>query len=246
MMATLLALTMNAGIAAAQDDAPRLTIQPKIGMAVSTLTGNGLKYDGKWKVGPAAGVELEWAFNNMQSLVVGLDYRSVGCNFDLVTGSSDDMAFKSNTTLDKFTLQYLALPVTHKVQLVPRLSLRLGVEVAGLLSARAKGHTEGRMAASLHPDGTYSPDDDVTKYQWTDFKVKSSEGIGDKFRNFTLYIPIGLSYEYRRFVASATYHWEVRSASYSPYQAGGVALNDGYKIHNQIIDLTIGYRIKLR
>ncbi|MBM6993818.1 MAG: outer membrane beta-barrel protein [Prevotella sp.] len=244
--AILMALLLTGHTAIAQNKRHTLTIQPKVGLAFATLSGNGLKYDASWKVGPAAGVELEWGLDDMQAITVGLGYRSVGAAFDYVISNDESPWSQVVTRLDNFTLQYLSLPVQYKVGIIPNVALHFGVELNGLLSARAHASAKGRAANSLYSDGSFNSDDDPSLYQWHKVNEKTSEGIGSQFKNFTVSIPVGLSYEYRRFVLSATYHFEVTSAHFEAYFVGNTPLDDGYKIHNQAIDLTLGYRFNLR
>ena len=73
--------------------------------------------------------------------------------------------------------------------------------------------------------------------------IKSSDhenddwGDMDKtFETYDLAIPLGLTYDYKNFSLSATYHLPLLKC----------ADEGGYSVRNQALDLTIGYRLPLR
>ena len=153
----------------AQTEAGKLTVQPKVGMNIANLTD----LDGsKSLIGLAAGAELEYGLTDMLSLSAGAMFSMQGAKFD-----EDGAEAKAK-------LNYLTVPVLANVYVLPGLAVKLGLQPAFKLSAKAKAEGGG-IEVEKDIDG-----------------VKSME----------LSVPVGLSYEISNVVLDARYNWGITKA----------------------------------
>jgi len=72
----------------------------------------------------------------------------------------------------------------------------------------------------------------VSEYKWQGYRVSN---VTDYFRDFVFDIPVGLSYEYRHFVADARYNLGITRVG----KSDSVHAKDGY---NSVFMLTLGYK----
>ena len=153
----------------AQTEAGKLTVQPKVGMNIANLTD----LDGsKSLIGLAAGAELEYGLTDMLSLSAGAMFSMQGAKFD-----EDGVEAKAK-------LNYLTVPVLANVYVLPGLAVKLGLQPAFKLRAKAKAEGGG-IEVEKDIDG-----------------VKSME----------LSVPVGLSYEISNVVLDARYNWGITKA----------------------------------
>ncbi len=105
--------------ASAQHAVGGLTLQPQVGMTISTAT----KFDdAKMKVGLVAGAELEYQATDMLGIAAGLNYAMQG------TAIEDED--------DNMNLDYLNIPIRAKVYVAPGFSFNAGVQLGILTRAK--------------------------------------------------------------------------------------------------------------
>ena len=100
------AMVLSSVGAFAQQAAGTTTIQPKVGLNVSTIA------DGDWKAGFAAGAELQYQATDKLGLAVGALYSAQGTKSDHVT----------------WTPGYINVPVTLNYYVAQGLALKAGIQ----------------------------------------------------------------------------------------------------------------------
>ncbi len=118
MAAALCAATTGAF---AQQEAGTVTLQPKVGLNVSTITGDGTKA----KVGFIAGVEGMYQLSDAFGVSAGLSYSMQGAKAD---GDGD---LKTN-------LDYINIPILANYYVTKGLAIKAGIQPGFLMSAKAK------------------------------------------------------------------------------------------------------------
>ena len=157
----------------AQTEAGKLTVQPKVGMNIANLTD----FEGsKSLVGLAAGAELEYGLTDMLSLSAGAMFSMQGAKYDTVEEGIKVEA--------KAKLNYLTVPVLANVYVAPGLAVKLGLQPAFKLSAKAKAEGAG---------------------------VEVEQDI-DGVKSMDLSVPVGVSYEFSNVVLDARYNWGITKA----------------------------------
>jgi len=100
------AMVLSSVGAFAQQAAGTTTLQPKVGLNVSTIA------DGDWKAGFAAGAELQYQATDQVGLAIGALYSAQGTKSDHVT----------------WTPGYINIPVTLNYYVAQGLALKAGVQ----------------------------------------------------------------------------------------------------------------------
>ena len=106
------AMVLSSVGAFAQQAAGTTTIQPKVGLNVSTIA------DGDWKAGFAAGAELQYQATDKLGLAVGALYSAQGTKSDHVT----------------WTPGYINVPVTLNYYVAQGLALKAGLQPGFLVN----------------------------------------------------------------------------------------------------------------
>ena len=223
-------------MASAQNESRRVSLEPRVGMTVSKMSGSALTASGKWKMGCTAGVEVEIPLDDYLSLTTGADISNIGTSFDKQYMNDSYSSYK-----EKLSVTYVTVPLQLKAYFkgVRGLSTHLGLQAGFLIKARDKMTIKSIRTMDLG-DGTSS------MYLWENYKEKQSENVSSKFRNVVAGIPMGLSYEYRNMMIDATYTLEVlrqavslgTSSAWNPYGEDRTA-------RNYPICITIGYKFRL-
>jgi hypothetical protein len=228
-------LLLSTVIVNAQGRDGTFSIIPRIGFAVSDLTGNNSDiydasasstspehvFNSKMKAGVAGGVEVEYQANPNVSFSAGVLYSMRGVKYDdylepvtsgKTTGWSD---LRSN-------LQYLDVPVLANYYLAKGLAVKGGLTFSYLLDATVKY----KMAeVTVEKDGamTYgSP-------------VKKSNNDNDICNKELFAATVGLSYEYMNVVLDARYSYGINS-TYKGWFG---------KAHDSTLTFMLGYRFQL-
>lgn len=106
----LAAVMMLSSVATfAQHEEGSLTIQPRVGVNIASLTKND---GGKARIGLAAGAELEYQVSDIFSLSAGAMYSMQGAKNGNI----------------KWNLDYINVPVMANVYVVPGLAVKLGLQ----------------------------------------------------------------------------------------------------------------------
>jgi hypothetical protein len=167
----IMAAFMVAAVTAnAQGEVGTLTIQPKIGMNLATMTKMD---DTKILVGMAGGIEAEYVVANKFSVALGALYSKQGCAFD--------------TDIDyaHFSMDYLNIPIVANYYIIPGLAIKAGIQPSFMLGAKAKakGTLEGISATA---------DRDV-KDQFKKFDLAIPLGASYEYKNVVFDVRYNLS-----------------------------------------------------
>lgn len=166
----LVALTMGSLTANAQHEEGETTIQPRIGITVSTLTNID---NSKSKVNVAYGIEFEHYITDQFSVAGGVLFTDLGVKID----NGDDY---------KMNIYNTTFPITANYYILPGLALKAGLQPAF------------RIKAQMKQGSTKIDFDRFVEYFFNDNDFKMNK--------LDLSIPLGLSYEYQRFVLDARYN----------------------------------------
>lgn len=122
MMAVLAVAALTANAQNTLHEIGEITIQPKVGLAIGTLSGDYtyVNENAKLRFGLSVGVEAEYHVNTWLGLSAGANYDQQGWKLDKVT-----------TKLD-----YLNIPVLANFYVTQGLALKVGVQPGILLNAR--------------------------------------------------------------------------------------------------------------
>lgn len=178
----MMAVTMTAQ---AQYEEGDLTIQPKVGVTFSTISGSDLlSDDAKMKTNLTYGFELEYFLMDKLSVAGGLLFTNQGYKFDYY--ESVDVT-NTNKITAKFDNYYATVPITINYYLIEGLAIKAGVQPAFRVKTRLNTGDE-----KLDLDKTLDflfPNQDVT------------------LNKFDLSIPVGFSYEYNHITFDARYNF---------------------------------------
>ena len=215
MIAAMMVATLGA---VAQNEVGQFTLQPKVGMNISKITGSNLNS----KVGLVAGFEAEYGVAKNFGVSVAALYSMQGAKRDLnlnVSGNSVDV---------KFNLDYINIPVLAQYYIVPGLAVKAGIQFGFNVRNKVK---VGTTVAG------YNLKDDCSMDEFLDVARALGEQIPSdaKFQKFDLSIPVGLSYEYEDFVLDARYN----------IGTSKLVKSDPDSSKNGVFQLTIGYKFEL-
>ena len=214
MIAAMMVATLGA---VAQNEVGQLTLQPKVGMNISKITGSNLNS----KVGLVAGFEAEYGVAKNFGISLAALYS--------MQGAKRDLKVNNGTSVDvKFNLDYINIPVLAQYYIVPGLAVKAGIQFGFNVRNKVK---VGTTVAG------FNLKDDCSMDEFLDMARALGESIPSdaKFQKFDLSIPVGLSYEYEDFVLDARYNIGTSKLIKSD--------PDGSK--NSVFQLTIGYKFEL-
>ena len=179
MMAVMAVAALTAS---AQNEEGQVTIMPKAGINISSITNS----DGtKAKVGFVGGVEAEYGLPSNFSVSAGVLFSMQGA--------------KAKEGDAKTKLNYLSIPILCNYYVWQGLAVKAGVQPGFLLSAKTG-----------------------------DLDIK------DGCKKFDLSIPVGVSYEYQKFVLDARYNIGVTKFN-----------KEGDASRNSVFAITLGYKFAL-
>ncbi|MBO4720322.1 MAG: PorT family protein [Prevotella sp.] len=180
LLLAILALTMSVH---AQHEEGDITIQPRVGVSFSNITGDDLfSEDSKMKVNLTYGFEAEYYFTDKLSIAGGLLFTNQGYKFDYY----DEIDANSSNTAS-LNNYYAAVPITLNYYLVEGLAIKAGVQPSF------------RVKTKLKADGVKMDLDEAL-----DFLFPNQEVTLNKF---DFMIPVGFSYEYNKIVFDARYNF---------------------------------------
>ena len=179
----LMAVTMTAQ---AQHEEGDVTIQPRVGVSFSNITGDDLfSGDTKMKINLTYGFEAEYYFTDKFSIAGGLLFTNQGYKFDYYEGVEPGSNLTKKTA--NFNNYYAVVPITFNYYLVEGLAIKAGIQP----SFRVK-----------------------TKLKTDDRKMDLDEALSFLFgaeevniNKFDLSIPVGFSYEYKNIVFDVRYNF---------------------------------------
>ena len=213
----MVAMAVCCMAANAQNEVGQLTLQPKVGFNVSTITGGVQmgKNDAGMKLGFVIGAEAEYGIAQKFSLAAGVLYSMQGCDFGefkyLYTVGGQD--YESGWDKNQYNFAYLNIPIVANYYLAQGFAIKAGIQPGFLLSAKNKVDGIGIQAS-----------DEVD--------MKS------EMNSFDLSIPLGLSYETENVVIDARYNLGLTKLN----KESGAGIVDS---KNSVIQVTIGYKFAL-
>ena len=157
MIAAMMVAVLSAN---AQNEVGQVTLQPKVGMTIATITGAG---DQKAKVGLAAGVEAEYGIAEKFGLSFGALYSMEGCKYNDV----------------KFNFDYIDVPVLAQYYLAKGFAAKAGVQFG--FNVRHKASYDGN---SVDINDFYKALGYDTKVQ--SFNMSIPVGLSYEYESFVL------------------------------------------------------------
>ena len=218
MMMMLLMATV-ALTASAQNEVGQLTLQPKIGLNLSTVSEiyvisnpyTNEKDDGNLKGDFAIGVEAEYGLSEKFSVAAGVLYSRQGKDFGSVKlYNNPDGSAGWGWDKNQCNLAYLNIPIVANFYFARNWAIKAGIQPGFLLSAKQKVDGIGTLKSS-------------------------NDDIKDGYKSFDLSIPLGLSYEYEKVVFDARYNLGVTKVN----KEGDLSCK------NSVIQFTVGYKFAL-
>ena len=188
MIAALMVATLSAN---AQNEQGVITLQPKVGMNLSTITGDG---DQKMKFGLVAGAEAEYGISENFGIDFGVLYSMEGCRFKA------DGADKSTF----YNLDYINIPILAQFYPVKGLAIKAGVQPA--FNVRAKASYDGtsvKLKDLGYEINTFNLSIPVgLSYEISNFVIDARYNIGitklvkdsEQGRNSTISITVGYKF----------------------------------------------------
>lgn len=227
----ILAATVLAAITANAQYAPgTLSILPKLGMSISTLSNApDVQVDnhaGTIKNNPNSsafvGVELEYQTVKWLGLTAALSYTVQGCAWENYEYKDDGVKYEGYN--NKLDLGYINLPVVANFYLWKGLALKTGVQLGFLTNANSVNSLKSNVKMG-----------DTKIYT----NIDTRTNIRKECRKFDVAIPIGLSYEFKRHIVLD-----------ARYNIGLLTIDkednpDSDPICNGVFQLTFGYKFKL-
>ena len=206
----------------AQSKAGTWSVIPHVGVSIASLThqsggievGDNQSQELKPQARPGftGGVDVMYQASDNVGLSLGLSYVQAGCKYKDV----DDNGVTWHDHYDR--MDYISVPLVGHSYIAPGLSINVGVAPSFLIY--------GKYHAGMQ---TYT-DGHRTNVKEAEIDQDIKKGL----RNFTLSIPVGISYEYENVVLDARYNVGVLNA----YKYGLTA-------RNKVFEVSVGYKFDL-
>ena len=198
----MIAAMMVAAISAnAQNEVGQLTLMPKAGINISTVTGDGVNK--KSKVGLVAGIEAEYGISEKFGLQFGLLYSMEGCKSDAVVAAGEGAsAFRAEGV--KWNLDYINIPIMAQYYVVKGLAVKAGIQPA--FNVRGKWSVDGNSGKmkdiGMEPKAFNFSIPVGLSYEYQNFVLDARYNIGvtklvtdaDQGRNSTFAITLGYKF----------------------------------------------------
>lgn len=208
-----------------QSKAGTWSVIPHVGVSIASLThqsggievGDNQSQELKPQARPGftGGVDVMYQASDNVGLSLGLSYVQAGCKYKDV----DDNGVTWHDHYDR--MDYISVPLVGHSYIAPGLSINVGVAPSFLIY--------GKYHAGMQ---TYDLDTDGHRTNVKEAEI--DQDIKKGLRNFTLSIPVGISYEYENVVLDARYNVGVLNA----YKYGLTA-------RNKVFEVSVGYKFDL-
>lgn len=209
----------------AQSKAGTWSVIPHVGVSIASLThqsggievGDNQSQELKPQARPGftGGVDVMYQASDVVGLSVGLSYVQAGCKYKDV----DDNGVTWHDHYDR--MDYISVPLVAHSYIAPGLSINVGVAPSFLIYGK---YHAGMQTYDLDTDGHR------TNVQEGVIDIDTKKGL----RNFTLSIPVGISYEYENVVLDARYNVGMLNV----YKHGLTA-------RNKVFEVSVGYKFDL-
>ena len=209
----------------AQSKAGTWSVIPHVGVSIASLThqsggievGDNQSQELKPQARPGftGGVDVMYQAYDNVGLSIGLSYVQAGCKYKDV----DDNGVTWHDHYDR--MDYISVPLVAHSYIAPGLSINVGVAPSFLIYGK---YHAGMLSYDLDADGHR------TNVQEGVIDIDTKKGL----RNFTLSIPVGVSYEYENVVLDARYNVGVLNA-----------YKYGLSARNKVFEVSVGYKFDL-
>ena len=209
----------------AQSKAGTWSVIPHVGVSIASLThqsggievGDNQSQELKPQARPGftGGVDVMYQASDNVGLSLGLSYVQAGCKYKDV----DDNGVIWHDHYDR--IDYISVPLVAHSYVAPGLSINVGVAPSFLIYGK---YHAGMLSYDLDADGHR------TNVQEGVIDIDTKKGL----RNFTLSIPVGVSYEYENVVLDARYNVGMLNV----YKHGLTA-------RNKVFEVSVGYKFDL-
>ena len=209
----------------AQSKAGTWSVIPHVGVSIASLThqsggievGDNQSQELKPQARPGftGGVDVMYQASDNVGLSLGLSYVQAGCKYKDV----DDNGVIWHDHYDR--MDYISVPLVGHSYIAPGLSINVGVAPSFLIY--------GKYHAGMQ---TYDLDTDGHRTNVKEAEI--DQDIKKGLRNFTLSIPVGISYEYENVVLDARYNVGMLNV----YKHGLTA-------RNKVFEVSVGYKFDL-
>lgn len=209
----------------AQSKAGTWSVIPHVGVSIASLThqsggievGDNQSQELKPQARPGftGGVDVMYQASDNVGLSLGLSYVQAGCKYKDV----DDNGVTWHDHYDR--MDYISVPLVGHSYIAPGLSINVGVAPSFLIY--------GKYHAGMQ---TYDVDTDGHRTNVKEAEI--DQDIKKGLRNFTLSIPVGISYEYENVVLDARYNVGMLNV----YKHGLTA-------RNKVFEVSVGYKFDL-
>lgn len=227
-MTLLLSALLSPIAALAQTDDATVTVKPMVGMTVTTLAGDNTS-DIRSGAGWAVGMEGEVRLSERIGLSLGLVYtKNTFKSVETMTdGAPSTLLFRSFSN-NRFSQEHIQTPLMIAFYPVKHLALKAGIQPRLLLSATWQTHVSGDYA-DMSGVG-YAPViiEDLPR---THFDYDQTSQVRATFDKVGLSIPVGVSYEWKRVVLDARYHFGLSDEAESGDKERYLMLTLGYKFN---------------
>ena len=209
-MMMIAAMAVACLTASAQNEVGQFTLQPKIGMNITNISGAEIvtgtsTENANFMVDFAVGVEAEYGLAEKFSLAAGILYSRQGCDFGEFKASNGYTTVGWDKNQNK--LGYLNIPIVANYYIAKGFAIKAGIQPGFLLSAKRKIDGIGD-----------TPSEDI------DYK--------DALESFDLSIPLGLSYETDNVVIDGRYNLgvtKINKEGDDSYKNSVIQFTIGYK-----------------
>ena len=217
------------------------TVQPQVGVTVSTLADmqsydlGGMKLDNFVNGGMLFGVEFAYQLYDVVSIAAGINWSQQGTAWQkydmsgrlqnvLQDEALDQVSVKNLRVRNKVETGYITLPLTASVYLYKGLAIKAGVQLGILTNADEMSRFKG---------------DGMVEGRGIDFNMQFSRSLYEDCQKLDLSIPIGISYEFKvPIVVDARYNIGVTRVNKEQVEG-----DKDWK--NGVFRVTVGYKFKL-
>ena len=209
----------------AQSKVGTWSVIPHVGVSIASLThqsggievGDNQSQELKPQARPGftGGVDVLYQASDNIGLSIGLSYVQAGCKYKDV----DDNGVTWHDHYDR--MDYISVPLVAHSYIAPGLSINVGVAPSFLIYGK---YHAGMQSYDLDADGHR------TNVQEAEIDQDIKKGL----RNFTLSIPVGISYEYENVVLDARYNVGMLNV-----------YKHGLSARNKVFEVSVGYKFDL-
>ena len=213
--------------------AGKLSVIPQVGVSLAKFSEPTLFYDNgaqtgafddRFKAGFLAGAELMYNTSNQLAFTLGCFYVQAGNHYL----DHEDVSVKSGSgiTNNNVTIGQISVPLMANYYVVPGVAIKVGLELNFTTSATWK-YSLSDFTVDDAGMRTYQPPVDVKE--------------NDLHANdFTVSIPLGLSFEYENVVIDARYHVPMSKA----FKHDDDVSKAWGNAKNMLVTITAGYRFE--